>query len=145
MARSEASVNIKRPVDRVFAYTMEVKNWPKWQTSMMEPEQTSEEPIGVGTTLRWIFHVMGNRVKSSAKVTEYELNKKWSMNVVGGAAVFEVQWFFNPIEGGTKVTLRQDMKVGGFSKLVFPLLAISLRNNSKVALNNIKNILEAQT
>jgi uncharacterized protein YndB with AHSA1/START domain len=49
MARIEESVDIKRPVDKVFAYQTEAKNWPKWWSFIPEAEQTSQGPIGVGT------------------------------------------------------------------------------------------------
>lgn len=145
MARIEQSINIKCPVDKVFAYTMDVKSWPKWQSSMTEPEQTSQGQIGIGTTFRWTTHRMGLRMKCTAKVTEYELNKRWSKNIVTGSSVIEDYLTFEPIEGGTKFTLRYDMKMGGFLKLFSLMLVSTTRKSMKVALNNIKSILEAQT
>ncbi len=145
MAIIVESVEIKRPVDKVFAYTMDVKSWPKWQSTVTDAEQTSQGQMGIGTTFRWITHGMGLRMKSTAKVTEYDLNKKWSKNIVAGSSVIEDHLFFDSIDGGTKFTLRYDMKVGGFFKLFSPMLISSTRKSMKVALNNIKNILEAQT
>jgi len=119
---------------------------PKWHASVTEPEQTSQGPIGIGTTLRWTNHMMGLRMKTTAKVTEYEPNKKWSLDfTVGGSAAVENHMFFDPIEGGTRFTLRYDMKVSGFFKLFSPLIARSVRKLVKGALNSIKTILEAQT
>ena len=39
MARIEGSVEIKCPVDKVFAYTTEAKSWPKWHPFIPEAEQ----------------------------------------------------------------------------------------------------------
>jgi hypothetical protein len=143
MARIEESIDIKRPVEKVFAYTLDVKSWPKWQLTVMEAEQTSQGQMGIGTTFKWITKGMGLRMKTTAKVTEYELNKRWSKNIVAGSTVTEDHLFFDPIEGGTKFTLRFDMKVGGFFKLCSPMLVSSTRKSMKVALINIKSILEA--
>ncbi len=145
MAIIEETINIKRPVDKVFAYTLDVKSWPKWQLTVTDTEQTSQGQMGIGTTFKWITNGMGLRMKTTAKVTEYELNKTWSKNIVSGSTVIEDHLFFDPIDGGTKFTLRFDMKVGGFFKLFSPMLASSTRKSMKVALNNIKSILEAQT
>lgn len=41
MTRIEESVEIKLPVDKVFAYTTDAKSWPKWQSIIPEAEQTS--------------------------------------------------------------------------------------------------------
>ena len=78
MARIEESVETKRPVDKVFAYMTEVKSWPKWQSIIMEAEQTSQGPWCVGTTTKGTSRMMGLSMKWTAKVTEYEPNRKWA-------------------------------------------------------------------
>ena len=145
MAIIEESINIKCPVDKVFAYTTDAKSWPKWQSAIIEAEQTSPGQMAIGTTFRWVSHRMGLRIKATAEVTEYELNKRWSKNIVTRVWVMEDNLSFDPIEGGTKFTLRWDMKVAGFLKLFSPMLVRTARKSMKVALNNIKSILEAQT
>ena len=52
MARIEESVEIKRPADKVFAYTTDAKSWTKWQSTFPEAEQTSQGAVGVGTTFK---------------------------------------------------------------------------------------------
>jgi hypothetical protein len=52
MARIEESVEIKCPVDKVFAYTTEAKSWPRWQSFITEAEQTSEGHMTVDTTFK---------------------------------------------------------------------------------------------
>ena len=42
MARIEESVEIKRPADKVFAYTTDAKTWTKWQSTFPEAEQKSQ-------------------------------------------------------------------------------------------------------
>ncbi len=63
MARIEESVEIKRPVDKVFVYTTEAKSWPRWHGTMPEAEQTSQGQVSVGTTFRGKNHMMGCRSK----------------------------------------------------------------------------------
>ena len=49
MARIEESIEIKHPVDKVFAYTTDAKNWPKWQSFIPEAEQRESR----GRTLQY--------------------------------------------------------------------------------------------
>jgi len=84
MARIEESVEIKRPLDKVFAYMTDAKSWQKWQSIILEAEQTSQGPMRVGTTFKGISRMMGVSMKWTAKATEYELNKKWGKNITCG-------------------------------------------------------------
>jgi len=145
MAIIEQSIDIKCPVEKVFAYTTDVTSWSKWQLTIAEAEQTSPGQMAIGTTFKWINHRMGIRMKATAKVTEYELNKKWSKSISAGNIAVEDNLTFDPIDGGTKFTLRYDVKIGGFLKLFSPILLNSQRKSMKAALRNIKSILEAQT
>jgi uncharacterized membrane protein len=144
MAGIEESVEIKRPVDEVFAYTTEAKNWPKWQSFIMEAEQTSQGPMGVGTTFKGTNRMMGRTMKWSAKVTEYEPNRKWAKNIICGSVIIEEHMTYDPLEGGIKFTIVYDMKVGGFLKLFSPMVVSSTRKETKKSLSNLKSILEAQ-
>jgi len=145
MSRIEESIEIKRPVDKVFAYTTEAKNWPKWQSFIPEAEQTSQGPMNVGTTFKGVSRMMGRSMKWTAIATEYESNKKWRKNITCGSLAIEEHVTYNPVEGGTTFTIVYDMKAGGFLKLLSPVMAGSMRKETKKSLGNLKSILEAQT
>ena len=145
MARIEESVEIKCPVDKVFAYTTEAKSWPKWQSILMEAEQTSQGPMCVGTTFKGTSRMMGLSMKWTAKVTEYEPNRKWAKNITCGSMIIEEHVTYDPIEGRIKFTIVYVMKVGGFLKLFSPMVVSSMRKETKKSLSNLKSILEAQT
>ena len=145
MAKIEESVEIKRPVDKVFAYTTEAKSWPKWQSIIMEAEQTSQGPMCVGATFKGTSRMMGLSMKWTAKVTEYEPNRKWAKNITCGSMIIEEHVTYDPIEGRIKFTIVYDMKVGGFLKLFSPMVVSSMRKETKKSLSSLKSILEAQT
>jgi uncharacterized membrane protein len=145
MARIEESVEIKRPADRVFAFTTDAKSWPKWQSTFPEAEQTSQGPVGVGTTFKGKIRMMGLTMKWTAKAMEYEPNGKFGKNIACGPITNEQHNTYDPIEGGTKFTIVYNMKVGGLMKLFSPMIVSSTRKALKKALSNLKAILEAQT
>ena len=145
MARIEESVEIQCPVDKVFAYTTEAKSWPKWQSIIVEAEQTSQGPWSVGTTFKGTTRLMGLSMKWTAKATEYEPNKKWTKNINSGSITINEHVNYEPIEGRIKFTIVYDMKVGGLFRLFSPMVVNSMRKETKKSLNNLKSILEAQT
>jgi len=145
MARIEESVEIKRPVDKVFAYTTDAKSWPKWQSTFPEAEQTSQGSVGVGTTFKGGIRMMGLSMKWTAKATEYEANRKFGKDIACGSITNQQHNTYDPIEGGTRFTIVYDLKVGGLMKLFSPMIVCSTRKALKKALGNLKGILEAQT
>ena len=145
MARIESSVEIKRPAEKVFAYTTDAKSWPKWQTVLPKSEQTSPGPMSVGTMTKGIFHMMGLSMKWTGKVTEYEPNNKFGKYILCGSITNDQHNAYDPIEGGTKFTIRYDLKIGGLFKLFSPLIVSSMSKELKKSLENLKGILEVQT
>ena len=144
MAKIEESVEIKSPVDNVFSYTTDAKNWPVWQTFITGAEQTSQGQMGLGTTFRGTNRMMGLGMKWAAKVTEYEPNRKWGKNITAESMAIEEELTFDPIEGGIKFTILYDMKIGGFLKLFSPMVVSTMRRETKKSINNLKTILESQ-
>jgi len=145
MARIEESVEIKRPADKVFAYTTDAKSWPKWQSTFPGAEQTSQGPVGVGTTFKGTIRMMGLTMKWTAKATECEPNRKFGKSITCGLITNEQHKTYDRIEGGTRFTIVYNMKVGGPMKLFSPMIVSSMRKALKKALGNLKSILEAQT
>ena len=144
MATIEESVEIKRPVDKVFAYTTDARSWSRWQTIIPSAEQTSLGPAGVGTTFKGIVHMMGLTMNWTSKATAYEPPGKFGKDITTVAALFEQHNTYVPMDGGSRFTLRYDMKVRGIFKLFSPMLVSSMRKELKKSLNNLKNNLEAQ-
>jgi uncharacterized membrane protein len=145
MSRIEGSIEIKRPVVQVFAYVTDMGNLPKWVREMQEIQHTSPGPMGLGTTLKGVYKVMGQRMAWTSKIKEYELNKKWGESISSGSMLSEELLTFDPIEGGTRFTIVYDMQVGGFLKLLAPLMVSTMRKQTTANLARLKGILETQS
>lgn len=143
MARIEESVEIRCPIAKVFAYTTDVKSWPKWQP-FPEAEQTSPGPMDIGTTTKGTIRMMGLTMKWTAEVMEYELNSKFGKNISSGAIAIEQHNTYNPVDEGTTLTIMYDIKVGGLMKLFSPILIILIHKGLVKALSNLKGILERE-
>jgi hypothetical protein len=144
MAIIQETINIKCPIDRVFAYVADAKSWPKLHGSMLEATKTSSGPMGTGTTFGGVNKVMGRRMPWTSKVSEYVPNKKWSETISSRSTLIKEQITCDHIEGGAKFTEVYDMKVGGFLKLLSPMVISSMQKEMKSNLNSLKSILEAK-
>ena len=144
MATIKESINIKRPVDNVFAYTLDVKSWPKWFSTLIEAEQTSQGQFGIGTTFTATSKGMGLKTKMTGKITGYEQNKTWDKELGTRSLAINVHYSFDSVEGDTKLTQKFDIKLSGFMKLFSSMFASYMHKQMKVELNNLKGILEAK-
>jgi len=142
MPRIEESVEIRRPADEVFAYTTDAKNWPKWQSTIPEAEQTSPGPVGVDTTFKGTIRMMGLSMKWTARATEFEANRRFGKTIACGSITNEQQNTYESKDGGTRFTIAYDMKVAGLMKLFSPMIASAMRGGLKKALDNLKNLLQ---
>lgn len=111
---------------------------------MLESEQTSDGPMGVGTTVRSVEQFLGRRIESTAEVTAYEPNKTWGIKATSGPIPFEMKVDFEAVEGGTMLTVTGQAEMGGVFKLVEPIVARMTMRQIESDFANLKDVLEAQ-
>jgi carbon monoxide dehydrogenase subunit G len=142
MINVQVSIVINRPLEEVFSFLSNLENNMKWRSGMIKAEKVSEGPIGVGTTYRMINNFFGRQVEGEAVVTEYELNRKYSTMNKSGLPI-KTQRMFEPVEGGTRVTFSVETEVGGFFKLVEPLMARIGRRRLEADAVMVKALIES--
>ncbi len=72
MIRMETSVVINCPIEEVFAFVTDFEKASQWMSELVEAKQTSEGPVGVGTTFSAEANPLGRQAESIQEVTEYE-------------------------------------------------------------------------
>jgi ligand-binding SRPBCC domain-containing protein len=144
MTRIEESVAIKSPVEKVFAYTTNAENWPKWQSILPTAEQTSPGLVGVGATFQGKVHMMGLTMKWTAQATEYEPAVRFGENITSAGMIVRQHNTYHPVDGGVRFAIAYDMTVRGLFKVFSPMLASTMRRELKKSLGNLKNVLETQ-
>jgi hypothetical protein len=143
MTQIEEGIEIRCPVEKVFALTTDAARWSTWHTAIPEAEQTSGGPVGVGTTFRGTTRLMGRSMPWTATVTEYDANNKFVKNIDSGSVFIEQHNLYAPTPDGTKFTMMYDMKFSGCIRLLSPLIVRSMRKEMKNSLIKMKGILEA--
>ena len=89
-----SSVVIEKPVDEVFAFVVDMGNEAKWQSSVVEAELTSEGPMGAGSTGREVRMLMGRRVETSYRITEWDANRRYSLESTSGPISVQAAYTF---------------------------------------------------
>ncbi len=144
MARVEASVVISRPVEEVFAFATNPENDSLWQTGGQDMGTAYDGPMRVGAKAQGESQYLGRRFEWTSEVTEYEPNKKLKTEIAFGSILAKIGTVFDPVEGGTKVTMDIEGEVGGFFKLAEPIVVRIIQRDFETSLANLKDILEAE-
>jgi uncharacterized membrane protein len=140
---AEVDFVVNRPVEVVFAFLSDFENNLKWRASQVEVEKTSDGPIGVGTTYRLVNNLLGRRVDLGATVVEFEPNRRFASRDDGPIPI-EAQRIFEPVEGGTRVTLIVKAEPGGLLRIAEPLLGAILKRRLEADAAKAKDVLEAR-
>ncbi len=142
MAKLEHSVVINRPVEEVFEFMNNIENEKLYRTDLLESEQISEGPIGVGTTTREVTQFLGRKIETTAEVTEYVKNKVVASKSTSGPIPFKFRTSFEPVEEGTKVTMEFEGEIGGFFKMAESLVIKMGMKQIEKDFNTLKEMLE---
>lgn len=143
MIKINASVVIHRPVEDVFAYANDISHWAEWNPGLTEVS-APEGPIQAGARIREVFRFLGRRIESSFEVVDYEPNRRVTYRTVAGPIPMAGTQTYEPVDGGTKLTISGEGEAGGFFKLAERVVAQMTRRQFQTGLDNLKDLLEAQ-
>jgi uncharacterized membrane protein len=143
MLKIESTTVINRPIEDVFAVLSNLENNPKWSTAFLEVEKTSQGPISVGTKWHAVQKAFGRQLESEVEVTEYEPNRKCAQKSKSGPIPAKIWQTYEPVEGGTQVTVALEAEVGGFFKLAEPLVKTMVKRNIETDFANLKDLMES--
>ncbi len=144
MAKTEASIQINRPVEDVYAYATTVDTLPQWLGAVVEVEQLTDGPLGVGTRIRAGGKMLGRRMDSFVEVTALEPGARFAFTVVSGPFKARNNYTFASVAGGTKVTDAAEIELSGPLRLVDPLVGPMVRRQFEANLAALKDRLETQ-
>ena len=119
MPRLDASIDIKAPQDKVFAYIADLESQPEWCKLAKDVEVTSPNRKGVGATDEMIMQVGPRKEKVEGIVTEYKEGRFFSRRHTRGMQMSET-YSVLPFGDGTKVawTIEYSPPMGGMGKLM---------------------------
>ena len=97
----------------------------------------------MGTTYRGMADFMG-RMAWRAQITEYQHREKVSQTMSVGPVQIEGSWLFEPVEGGTRFTMRTQGETGGLSAMLGPLIEGALKRRLEANLAQLKAMIEEE-
>ena len=143
MIRLDFSQQIKAPVERVFAYVTDLRTAAEWQDGVVESSPTPDASPQIGTRVKTVRLLMGQRLETRGEVTEFVPNRKFAFKSTAGPVQFNMSQTFAPADGGTRVNTHMEMEAAGFMKVAEPVVAANLKQQFDAQEKKLKEILES--
>jgi len=143
MTTMTQSVTVNRPVAEVWDFISNFENTTRWSRGVLEARQTSDGPLGVGSTLQTVVKAFGRRRTADYLVTEYQPNHAFAFKVTSGPMSSRARYSLEPAGAGTRLTASGEVEAAGLYKLLAPILVRIVKRHSEDDLANLKRILEA--
>jgi hypothetical protein len=133
---------IARPVADVAAYAGDPGNAPEWYANIRSVEWRTAPPVRVGSEIDFVASFLGRRLAYTYRVIELVDGERLVMETAQGPFPMRTTYTWAPVDGGTRMTLRNTGSPTGFSKVSAPVMATAMRRATTKDLARLKGILE---
>ena len=142
MVKTEKSVTINAPVEKVFAYMTDPTNLPEIWPSMVEVKDVKRSPDG-SHSFGWVYKMACMRFEGTSATTEIVTNQRVVAETKGGIPSKFV-WTYQAEDGGTKLTMAVEytVPVPLLGKLAEALIVRQNEHEAEVMLANLKDRME---
>ncbi|MFD3782027.1 SRPBCC family protein [Streptomyces sp. NPDC058612] len=141
----EASVEIDRPIEAVFAYLADGRHDPEFSPQVQEITKTPDGPTAVGTVFRSTVKDAGMKTGREFRITAYEAPGliRWTeqtKNLVTASGGYDLE----ALPGGrTRVRIFNTLEGHGIGKLLVGLAVSAARKDAPDFGRRIKSAAEA--
>lgn len=135
-------VRIERPVRAVAAYAGDPANAPTWNRNIDSVVWRTDPPVAVGSRLDFVAHFLGRRLAYTYEVRQIDPDRRMVMGSTEGPLPMTTTYGWEPVDEGTRMTLRNQGDPSGFGAMGAPLLSRAVRRATRRDLARLKALLE---
>ncbi len=136
---------IDRPSEVVAAYAADPTNAPEWYDNIGSVEWRSEPAVEVGAKAAFVARFLGRRLAYTYELVDVVHGERLVMRTAEGPFPMETTYTWTASgPGATRMTLRNQGRPAGFSKVVAPLMEPVRRRANRKDLAKLKAILESR-
>jgi carbon monoxide dehydrogenase subunit G len=141
------TAHIDRPIEEVFAFLADGENDAKFSPRVLKITKTTDGPPAVGTIYVSAVKDAGLKSDREFKLTEFNVPTRirWTELSANSVTVPEGGYDLAPEDGGTRLTVRNELEGHGLGKLLVPLALRAARKDGDGFAQRIKEAVEAST
>lgn len=133
---------IRRPVGEVAAYAGDPGNAPDWYVNIRSVQWRVPPPVQVGSRIDFVATFLGRRIEYTYEVVDLVPGERLVMRTAQGPFPMQTTYTWEPAEGGTRMTLRNNGSPTGFARIAAPAMELAMRRAMTKDLAALKRTLE---
>jgi carbon monoxide dehydrogenase subunit G len=145
MAHYNASVELPRPLDEVFAYLSDFSTTREWDPGVVEAKRVNGAAVGQGTEFRLVAEFLGRRNELTYRIVEYDPRRAVTFFGENATVVSRDRITFESTAAGTRVTYDADLALRGLLRIADPLLALAFKRVGDRALAGLRRTLDPRS
>ena len=143
MTKIEETVDVRAPIEDVFEAVTDPIRIPEWNASVIEVQDFSGYPVGIGSTWRQSISVAGRVLNLVCTVDRYDPPREGSFQVSGDQQGY-VWTICQDMGGLTRLTQGVDFEPPGgmLGKMMGPVIASAMRQEIARTMQRQREALE---
>lgn len=138
-------VRIKVPADVVFDFVADPRNFPLWNSAVVEVRQIGPGgPDGVGTTYAMARKLPGGSAENTLQVIARERPTEFAVRTTSGPTPFVYRLRLGPTGDSTVVEMEAEVGLGPVADILGPIAGLAVRRGVDANLDALKILLESQ-
>jgi uncharacterized protein YndB with AHSA1/START domain len=139
MQRLERTATVDAPPDRVFAYLADLENLPKWQSGVVSAVASGDGPIEVGSEVRVVRELFGQRVEAPIRVTEVDRPHRIAVqSTVSGVRADATLDLKAAGTDGTEVRVTMEIHASGLTSFMEPMIASAAAGDLATSMDRLQ-------
>jgi len=138
----KTAVSIERPIEEVFDYVSDPRNFPRWNSAVQSVNPTSGqgEP---GSTYLMERELPGGRAENGLEIVHSERPTAFTIRTSSGPTPFVYRYRFDSDGGATQLELTAEVELSGIAGALGPLASRAVKRGVDSNFADLKRILEA--
>ena len=142
MSRREATVEISKTPDEVFAYVIDPMHTPQWMHAVLASSSLSSDPMEVGATFHHRWHLIDRLLETTYEVLECDPNRRFTYQSIVSSVRRLVCLCLEPTAEGTRFICCIEQDLSPLFQQDAALAMHSLQQHLESDLLSLKEVLE---
>jgi uncharacterized protein YndB with AHSA1/START domain len=143
MITFETITRINRPIEEVFAYVSDPRNFPRWNSAVQAVRKTSAGDTGVASSYLMERALPTGRAVNELEVVTREWPREFAIRTTAGPTPFRYRYGFSAENSETVVHLYAEVDLNGPAALLPRLARRAVKKGVDDNFATLKQILEA--